>query len=427
MGVSPRPVNQGEDKNNVVEMKNAMAQGRKSYWRSVCVLALLIPTSLMVGCSTHWATEQRGLSRYYIDFADVAKNWDGVFDEDGIPMRDYEEFGVQYQPVGIAHYALGNWDLFLSTHDAKYKMEFLKRADWFCDHLVVKGDFGIWEYRFDYPRFHLKAPWPSAMSQGEGISVLTRAYQLTKKERYLKCAKMALASFRVPLEEGGVRYRDKEGFIWYEEYPSSVKPPHVLNGFIFALFGLYGFYELTGSGEAHALFNDGIDTLKANLGKWDLGTWSRYDLTDLYGKVGYTFRFVTDERHPIEWHPIDKIVLHTITDSGENLLTVLDVGSENDTSDVSVDGAHLYHSQEYQDWGDSYLLDGRPVRNYEDCGGGYAHAPFDFLVDLQPSNTYCLEITYKDVTNEPVYIEMYADGIKYIRFAKVEGEEAGRR
>ncbi|GAJ18373.1 unnamed protein product, partial [marine sediment metagenome] len=40
------------------------------------------------------------------------------------------------------------------------------------NNLVEKDGFGVWEYHFDYPRFSLDAPWLSAMSQGEGISVL---------------------------------------------------------------------------------------------------------------------------------------------------------------------------------------------------------------------------------------------------------------
>lgn len=387
---------------------------------AVCTIALLI-LILIGGCSPTRTAEQKVLGRYYIDFRDVAENWDGPFDERGIPLRDYgNDFGIQYQPVGIAHYALGNWDLWLETQDNQYKVKFLKMADWFCENLVSKGDFGVWEYKFDYPRFQLKAPWPSAMSQGEGISILVRAYQLTEDERYLECAQGALGSFKASLEEGGVRYRDERGFIWYEEYPSLVKPPHVLNGFIFALFGLYDFYKITGSKEALSLFNEGIETLKANLGQWDLGIWSRYDLTNLYGQDTYLFRFVTDKTHPNSPHPFDMIVLQTVTNSGAVLQIKLDVGAEDDTADVATNSSRLYYSPEYQDWGERYYLDGRTVRNYENLAGKWAHAPFEFIINLQPSYKYSLEITYKDITNEPVYVELYADGVKYVRFADLQ-------
>lgn len=393
----------------------------KKYWKIIDVLALVFLLSSMVGCSAGRTDNQQFLGKYYIDFTTVAKNWDGPFDEKGIPLRHYSEFGIQYQPVGVAHYALGNWDLYLSTKQAQYREKFLRMADWFCENLVIKGDFGVWEYHFDYPRFLLKAPWPSAMSQGEAISVLVRAYQITQEKRYLECAELALASFKAPLKEGGVRYRDEDGFIWYEEYPSLVEPPHVLNGFIFALFGLYDFYKITGSEEAHALFNEGIGTLKANLGRWDLGFWSRYDLTDLYGQDTYLFRFVTDKKHPKSPHPIDMIVLRTVTEDGNEVSQImLDVGAENDATDIGVNGSHLYYSPGYQDWGEPYVLDGKNVRNYENRAGRYAHAPFEFVIDLEPSYKYFLEIFYKDTVNEPVYLEAYAEGVKYIRFGELE-------
>jgi len=149
------------------------------------------------------ASPQKVLGKYYIDCTNIAKNWSGPFDEDGIPLTDYKEFGIQYQPVGIAQYALGTWDLYLENNDPQYKERFIHMADWFCDNLLVEDDFGIWEYKFDFPRYNLKAPWPSAMAQGEGISVLTRAYQLTENKKYIEIARLALNSFKASIKTGG--------------------------------------------------------------------------------------------------------------------------------------------------------------------------------------------------------------------------------
>ena len=216
-------------------------------------------------------------------------------------------------------------------------------------------------------------------------------------------------------------YKDKEGFVWYEEYPSlENEPPHVLNGFIFALFGLYDYYKATESEEALELFNQGIKTLKEKINLWDMGFWSRYDLTDIYSENVYLFRFVTDERHPKFSHPIDKIVFHMMKDNIEVHQIVLDIGDKEDITDVFKNGSHLFYNQEYQDWGETYLLDGRSVRNYENCSGKWAHAPFQFLISCKPSCKYYLEITYKDITRESVYLEMYVEGVKYIRLDKLE-------
>lgn len=388
--------------------------------KAAYAIALLTLILLGVG-PTSLTAKQKLLGRYYIDFREVAQG-NRPFDEEGIPLQDYgKDLGMQYQPVGIAHYALGNWDLWLESRDNQYKVKFLRMADWFYKNLVVKGDFGVWEYKFDYPRFQLNAPWPSAMSQGEGISVLVRAYQLTEDKRYWECAQVALGSFKASLKEGGVRYRDERGLIWYEEYPSLVKPPHVLNGFIFALFGLYDFYKVTGNKEAFSLFSEGIETLRVSLEQWDLGFWSRYDLLDLYGPNTYLLRFITDKQHPDSPHPIDMIALQTVTDRGEISYIKLDVGAEDDATNVAINGSHLYYSPGYQDWGERYYLDGRTVRNYQNMAGKWAHAPFEFIIDFQPSYRYSLQITYKDMTKEPVYVELYANGIKYVRFAELRG------
>lgn len=371
------------------------------------------------------------LGNYYIDFTDVALNWDGPFDQEGIPLRKYGgKIGTQYQPVGIAQYALGNYERYLQTSDVKYKKTFLRQANWFCKNLAIRkisvdSVFGVWEYKFDWNRYLLKAPWPSAMSQGEGISVLLRAYQLTNDQKYLECAKLALKSFEVSLKNGGVRYEDDKGFVWYEEYPAD-PPSHVLNGFIFALFGLYEFYKVTDDSEALNLFNQGIQTLEANLYLYDLGFWSSYDLPPYSTETkqeNYLFRFVADKRPPSDKHPIDKINLITKTYNDDILLKTLDVGHPNDTTDVSVNDSQLIYSPEYQDWGESYVLDGRTVRNYENVGGKWRHAPLYLRISAEPDLRYYLEVVYKDVSTEPVYVEIFRG--RYFRIGQLEKNDDG--
>ena len=74
-------------------------------------------------------------------------------------------------------------------------------------------------------------------------------------------------------------YVDEQGDTWIEEYPLA-KPACILNGFIYALFGVFDFYKKTGNDEAKKLWVKGITTLKHNLEKYNLGCWSRYDLFD---------------------------------------------------------------------------------------------------------------------------------------------------
>ena len=115
------------------------------------------------------------------------------------------------------------------------------------------------------------------MAQGEGASLLTRLYLETGDERYADAARRAVAAMRCPAAEGGVQAR-LDGAPWPEEYPTD-PPSYVLNGGIFALWGLYDVGAALGDDEALAReFEQGADTLAGNLHRWDTGYWSRYDL-----------------------------------------------------------------------------------------------------------------------------------------------------
>lgn len=136
---------------------------------------------------------------------------------------------------------------------------------------------GRWLDPRPYPHtFRVQAPWPSAMGQGEGASLLVRLFAKTGDERFADAARRALRPFGVPTDEGGVLARLGEG-PFFEEYPT--RPgSFVLNGGIFALFGAYDVAVGLGDGAARQTFDDGVETLAVNLSRWDTGRWSRYDL-----------------------------------------------------------------------------------------------------------------------------------------------------
>ncbi|MGH2980086.1 MAG: D-glucuronyl C5-epimerase family protein, partial [Solirubrobacterales bacterium] len=124
--------------------------------------------------------------------------------------------------------------------------------------------------------FQLPAGWPSAMAQGEGASLLARLHLETGEERWADAARRAVAAMRLPSGEGGVQAR-LDGGTWPEEYPTD-PPSYVLNGGIFALWGLYDVGVALGDEEVRRQFEQGAGTLAANLHRWDTGYWSRYDL-----------------------------------------------------------------------------------------------------------------------------------------------------
>lgn len=136
---------------------------------------------------------------------------------------------------------------------------------------------GRWLDPRPYPHtFAVQAPWPSAMAQGEGASLLVRLFAKTGDERFADAALRALRPFRVPTAKGGVLARLGDGS-FFEEYPTH-PGSFVLNGGIFAVFGAYDVALGLGDGAARLTFEDGVQTLAANLSRWDTGRWSRYDL-----------------------------------------------------------------------------------------------------------------------------------------------------
>jgi heparosan-N-sulfate-glucuronate 5-epimerase len=218
------------------------------------------------------------IGEYYMPFFEKA-DYRGFHDADGIPMLDYHgQIGRRHNPIAIAQWGLGNYNLLRRTGDQQRRKKFLAAADWLCTKLEPNL-FGVpvWNHLFDWEyRTRLIAPWYSGLAQGQGISLLVRAFTETKDRKYLETAENAFRSFRNQTHEGGICFTDNFGDIWFEEY--IVAPPtHILNGFIWATWGVYDLFLVTGDVFAKALFASAIDTLRKNLHHYDLGFWSLYE------------------------------------------------------------------------------------------------------------------------------------------------------
>jgi len=218
------------------------------------------------------------LGEYYMLFAEKA-NYSGHHDASGIPMLNYHgRIGLQYNPIAIAQWGLGNYNLSCRSENEEQKLKFLTAADWLCAHLE-QNSFGlwVWNHYFEWEyRTPLKAPWYSALAQGQGISLLVRAYHKTHAGVYLEAAKRAFASFLKSPQEGGVTLTDAQGNFWFEEYLVS-PPTHILNGFIWAAWGIYDYFLATRNDAARRLFKSAVHTLRSNLNRYDLGFWSLYE------------------------------------------------------------------------------------------------------------------------------------------------------
>ncbi len=218
------------------------------------------------------------LGPYYMKFAQKA-DYAGTYDANGIPKLDYlGVIGPQYNPIAVAQYGLGNLNQYIATGEPERREKFLNVAEWLVANLEENPDgFQVWNHHFDFEyRTPLRAPWYSGLAQGQGISVLVRAFQETGQTKYLDSAKAAFRCMQAHVDVGGVTFVDAKGNQWIEEYIVS-PPTHILNGFLWALWGVYDLALVTNDASAWQLWQDSLKTLKENLHLYDTGYWSLYE------------------------------------------------------------------------------------------------------------------------------------------------------
>ena len=130
------------------------------------------------------------LGEYYMPFLEKA-DYAGRHDGDGIPLLDYHgKIGLQYNPIAIAQWGLGNFNLFLRSRDEGHERNSWPPPTGLVNHLEPNSlGVPVWNHLFDWEyRTPLKAPWYSGLAQGQGISLLVRVAQETEGSEYLEAA-----------------------------------------------------------------------------------------------------------------------------------------------------------------------------------------------------------------------------------------------
>ncbi|KAH8863407.1 D-glucuronyl C5-epimerase [Schistosoma japonicum] len=184
------------------------------------------------------------------------------------------------------------------TEKLFHEIRFTSAADWFIKHQDKHGGWSVNVQRFLNGRKALRPGWYSAMGQGQAISLLIRAYSYTGNRAYLEACHRALNLFNIQVNHGGVRsyFLNQSNLIWFEEYPFD-PPIHILNGFIYSLFGLYDYTKLLMSSpdplispyltKAQNLLDAGLTSLSKLLPLFDSGSGSFYDLRHLSADYNY--------------------------------------------------------------------------------------------------------------------------------------------
>ena len=205
------------------------------------------------------------ISGYYNDMTEkITMTKD--FGEDGLPVLKVDDGSIIYFPIAIFQYGLGAYDTFLLQKDSDMRQLMLKCADWAVTNQQKDGGWSNFFYE------NPENPY-SSMAQGEGVSLVLRAYQETSEEKYAEAAHRAINFMLHPIENGGAtEYRGNEVFL--HEFTDK---PVVLNGWIFSVFGLFDYCLTFAQPEVNKILERTIQTMANHLGDYDNGYWSMYN------------------------------------------------------------------------------------------------------------------------------------------------------
>jgi hypothetical protein len=191
-------------------------------------------------------------------------------DANGIPLKLYRG-NLYYNPVLIAQAGL-EW---LACHRQSNDAWYLEQARMAGQYLVDSSeDFdGAMFFPYNYD-FHLHsskndiaiAPWYSGMAQGQVLSLFSRLGELTSEPEWESAAASTMKSFDRARgkHEPWIVDVDEDNSLWIEEYVATPET-RVLNGFIFAMFGLYDYYAWRGDERAADIFLQSLHTLRMNV------------------------------------------------------------------------------------------------------------------------------------------------------------------
>ncbi len=226
---------------------------------------------------------EKSLGIYYLDMRPALVHyipnniWGGKFDDNGVPMVVDANNDFYYSPVNICQYSFMLLADYIENEN-KSQVTILKSCINKLDEGKIEtNDYIYWENTKPNKRYDISTPWVSAMDQGQCLSFFLRYYQITGESYYLKKAHKIFKYFNVSVKDGGFKKVDSKGFLWFEEYPSTPSS-YVLNGFIYALYGLYDYFRITKNKTAKIFIDESNKTLIDNIHKYDCFYWSKYDL-----------------------------------------------------------------------------------------------------------------------------------------------------
>ena len=228
-------------------------------------------TNMLFGKSVYHVTQAAGrcyskeqIKGYYNDFTQKVSRFGRA--DNAVPTTRMDTGEEIYFSIAVFQYGLAAYDLYCMEQDENHLEKFINCAAWAVENQQEDGSWVTFAYEDpEHPN--------SSMAQGEGISLLLRAYIQTGDESYMTAAVKAKDFMLLPISQGGTTLYKGEDVYFYEFTHS----PLVLNGWIFSIFGLYDYCKLTGDAEAREILQKTLQSLANSLPGYDNGYWSKYD------------------------------------------------------------------------------------------------------------------------------------------------------
>lgn len=192
------------------------------------------------------------------------------FDEQGLPMFPSKTGKLVHFCTGMCSFAFAHWEEFLDTGKQEHAGHVIKVADYLVGMAEERDNGSL--MLLDYDSDDKDNGVSCAMNQGESISVLCRAYCLTKNNSYKDAALKMAIPFGFDYGRDGVRGTlDANKAIWYLEGGKMI-----LNGHNYSLFGLADLFNISQQQWVKDYLDTGLRSVNDSVKYFDNGFWSWY-------------------------------------------------------------------------------------------------------------------------------------------------------
>ncbi|MDO5049500.1 MAG: D-glucuronyl C5-epimerase family protein [Actinomycetaceae bacterium] len=175
-----------------------------------------------------------------------------------------------YNYTSISQLALYNISQYKKTGTERFLQRAVTQAEAIIDLSEMRGEEMWLPYDYNFAlngekAFTIKAPWFSGMAQGQALSVFSRLAMLQPDvTKWAETRDALFATFkqidRYP-EPFSLSFSN-DYYMWFEEFAGSTPPLMVPNGHMFAIFGLYDYWESTKDSQAQELLDAGLTTIR---------------------------------------------------------------------------------------------------------------------------------------------------------------------